>query len=398
MAANNTNAQYGSVTKVFHWLTALFILTLIPVGLIANRMPYETSEQLASKAWMFSLHKTLGVCVFFVALLRILWALRQPKPAGLHPERKVESWAAETVHWLLYGSLVLAPLSGWVHHASTAGFAPIWWPLGQNLPLVPKSEVLAGVTWGLHHVFVKVLGVAVLLHIAGALKHHVIDRDATLARMLPGSPDVDAAPQSHTHTPLISALVIWVAALGIGAGMGAYGSHSGGVPAAQLEAVASEWEVQDGTVAITVQQLGSSVEGQFADWTAAITFDANELDGPAGNVTATISVGSLTLGSVTDQALGPDFLDAEGFATAVYEAEIFASPDGYRADGTLTIKDNSVPVTLPFDLSIKNGVATMSGEVSLDRRDFGVGDTMPDESSLGFGVAVSIALTATKTP
>ena len=104
MPLSNTNTRYGSVTRAFHWLTALLVMTLIPVAIVAYRLPYETSEQLALKAWLFSLHKTLGITVFFVALLRIVWAITQSKPAALHPERKAETFVAETAHWLLYGS------------------------------------------------------------------------------------------------------------------------------------------------------------------------------------------------------------------------------------------------------------------------------------------------------
>jgi len=101
MPLTNTADRFGSVSKTFHWLTALGIIVLMPLGVIANGMPYETSEQLADKAWMFSLHKTVGVAVFFIALARIVWAISQPKPGLLHPDRKVETLAAETVHWQL---------------------------------------------------------------------------------------------------------------------------------------------------------------------------------------------------------------------------------------------------------------------------------------------------------
>ncbi|MEX0339096.1 MAG: cytochrome b, partial [Arenibacterium sp.] len=111
MPVSNSTQSYGSVTKTFHWLTALLVLTLIPLGIIANRLPYDTSEQLAQKAYLFSLHKTLGVTMFAVAVLRILWALAQPKPGALNAKRRVEHLLAETVHWLLYGSLVLVPLT-----------------------------------------------------------------------------------------------------------------------------------------------------------------------------------------------------------------------------------------------------------------------------------------------
>lgn len=396
MPLSNTSQHFGAVAKSFHWTTALLIFTLIPLGIFANDLPYDTSETLARKAWYFSLHKTLGVTLFFVALLRILWALAQPRPAPLHPDRRAETLAAHTVHWLLYGSLLLVPLSGWVHHAATAGFAPIWWPLGQDLPLVPKSESLAATAAGLHIVFERVLVVAIALHVAGALKHHFIDRDVTLKRMLPGRPEVAAlsAPKTHAIAPFGTAVVVWLAALGTGSALGIYAKHDSGVQAAALDAVQSDWVVQDGTLGITVTQLGSEVAGSFADWTAAIRFDETVDSGPAGSVEVVISIGSLSLGSVTTQALGPDFFNAEGFPTATYTADIIRGPEGYEAQGTLTIKDQSMPVTLPFDLTLTEGVARMQGSTTLDRRSFAIGNGQTDEATLGFSVGVTVSLTA----
>ncbi|MEM9577248.1 MAG: cytochrome b/b6 domain-containing protein [Pseudomonadota bacterium] len=398
MSLANSSLHYGAVAKVFHWLTALLILTLIPLGIYANVLPYETSEQLAQKAWLFSLHKTLGITALFVAIARILWAIGQPKPAHLHPDRKLETLAAATVHWLLYGSLVIVPLSGWVHHAATEGFAPIWWPFGQNLPLVPKSEAVAGATAGLHIVFERVLAVSILLHIAGALKHHFIDRDVTLRRMLPGRTHVDAPPAgARTAAPAILALCIWGAALIGGAMLGLYGKHDDRVQAAELEAVQSDWQVQHGTIEITVSQLGTPVTGRFADWTAAISFDESVAEGVAGSVDVTLSIGSLTLGSVTSQALGTDFFNAENFPTATYAATLTRKADGYVAEGTLTIKDQSMPVSFPFALDLTDGLATVTASTAVDRRDFAIGtQSQPDESNVGFGVDVAIRLTAQK--
>ena len=125
MALANTSQRYGSVTKTFHWLTALLILSLIGLGLFAEDLPYQTDAELARKAWFFSLHKTLGVLAFFVALMRILWAVSQPKPGLLNADKPMESFLAELVHWLLYGSLVIVPLSGWIGHAAASPSAQI---------------------------------------------------------------------------------------------------------------------------------------------------------------------------------------------------------------------------------------------------------------------------------
>lgn len=395
MALTNSPQRYGSVTKTFHWTTALLILTLIPLGIYANDLPYDTSEALARKALFFSLHKTLGVTMFFVALARILWALSQPKPTPLHPDRKLESLAAEVVHWLLYGSLLLVPLSGWVHHAATTGFAPIWWPFGQDLPFVPKDEAVASAAAGLHIVFERVLVLSLILHFAGAMKHHVIDKDATLRRMLPGHIEAGEAGTGHRILlPLTGAIGIWAVALVSGGTLGLYAPKENTVAAAALEAVQSDWVVQDGTLSVSVQQMGSEVTGSFADWTAAIRFDETVQDGRAGSVEVTISIGSLSLGSVTNQAMDADFFNAEAFPTAAFIADITRDADGYRAEGTLTIKDQSIPVSLPFTLAMADGLARMAGSTRVDRRDFAIGNSQKDEASVGFAVGIDVTLTA----
>lgn len=395
MALTNTSQSYGAITKTLHWLTAFGILGMIPLGLIANDLPYETADQLANKAWLFSLHKTVGVALFFIALARILWALTQTKPVPLHPERRAETFAAETVHWLLYGSLVAVPLSGWVHHAATAGFAPIWWPLGQSLPLVPESETVAGIASGLHWVFAWVLVVSLVLHVAGAVKHHVIDRDATLRRMLPGRTQAGGgAGKRHGLTAPVAALAAWAVALGVGGFVGAYGHGSEAAQVAALAEVESDWTVTEGTLGLSIQQFGQTVEGSFGAWTADIRYDDSAALGPKGDVRVEVAMGSLTLGSVTAQALGTDFLDAGQFPTAVFTAQLLRGEDGLVAEGTLDLKGHQVPATLPFALSIDGPKAQMTGTATLDRRAFAIGDNMTDPAQLDHTVRINVTLSA----
>ncbi|MEL6610269.1 MAG: YceI family protein, partial [Pseudomonadota bacterium] len=163
---------------------------------------------------------------------------------------------------------------------------------------------------------------------------------------------------------------------------------------ASLDAVASEWAVQDGSISITVRQFGSDVTGTFSDWTSDISYDPDAAGDQKGTVATTINIGSLTLGSVTNQALGPDFFDLEGFPTATFDAILVDRDGQLTADGTLTIKGASVPLAFPVFLALDGDTATVTAQTQVNRMDFNVGTSQPDESSLGFAVGIDIALTA----
>ncbi|WP_037254945.1 cytochrome b/b6 domain-containing protein [Roseobacter sp. SK209-2-6] len=433
MPIQNSAQRYGSIAKFFHWLTALLMLTVFPLGLVASNLSHSilsaefdgSAETIARAVLLFSIHKTLGVTIFFVAIARILWALTQPKPGLLHPENKPEAFAAETVHWLLYGAMLIAPLSGWIHHAATTGFAPIWWPFGQDLPFVPKSEGLAALFGTLHWLAVFTLLGAFGLHVAGALKHAVIDRDATLQRMLPGNSDLPAPrAQKHAILPAFAALAIWVAVLGAGSQLlGSNHDHASdhsqadaavavqqeGATAetdstwatepAQNDAatLASNWRVENGSISITIQQMGSAVTGQFNSWDAQIQFEEPTAPGPAGRVDVEIDITSLSLGSVTDQAMGADYFDSASFPTARFQAELSKGTSGYEAVGTLTLRGKSLPLSFLFDLQLNGDKATMQAQASVNRMDFDIGLGTKDEGSLGYEVVIVVALDAVNT-
>ncbi|MCK0166909.1 cytochrome b/b6 domain-containing protein [Jannaschia sp. S6380] len=391
--ATNTIATYGWVERAFHWVIAVLILTALVLGKLAHDAGFDTDAALARKAWLFSFHKTVGVTIFLVALARIGWALSQPRPRPLHGG--LEGFAAAAVHWLLYGSLVLVPLLGWSEHAAATGFAPIWWPFGQDLPFVPKDPELAKILATLHTTFVKVLVGALVLHIAGTLKHVLIDRDLTFARIWRGADPGQVPARGGKALPVVTALAVWAGTLVVALALVPEGTVA--APGQASVAGTSNWTVEGGTLSISVTQIGSAVTGSFADWQAAIDFDETPRDdGTLGTVEVSIATGSLTLGSVTTQAISGEFLASEAHPTARFDAVI--RPDGadYLAEGDLVIRDASVPLTLPFTLQIEGDRAVMAGQVDLDRRDFGIGAAYPDESNVGFGVTVDVALTATR--
>jgi len=394
MALANTSTAYGTVTRTFHWLTAALILTAIPLGVIAHNIPLETDAQVAQKTLLFSMHKTVGVAAFFVGLARILWAITQPRPAPLHPERTGETFLAATVHWALYAALVLVPLSGWLHHAATTGFAPIWWPFGQSLPFVPVDFRVAEFFAAWHWVFTKILAGAVLFHIAGALKHAVVDRDGTLARMVSGKAENVAADHRESTGPVLAAALIWALAIGGGTALGLTETRSD--QATDIEQETGNWQIVDGTLSITVRQLGTDVTGSFANWTATINFDPDSPNDIKGSADVSIDVTSLELGTVTGQALGEDFFDAATHANATYSGMITEDPmgDGYVVLGNLTVKGIDIPVELPFEFLPAGDLASVFATTTLDRREFGIGGTITDESSLANTVTVDIEIFA----
>ncbi|MDP4031626.1 MAG: cytochrome b/b6 domain-containing protein [Pseudorhodobacter sp.] len=393
MPLANTPRAYGSLARSLHWLTALLILTAIPLGLVANATAFDSAAALTRKAQLFSLHKTLGVAAFTVALARITVALIQPRPVPLHPGRRFETWAAETAHWTLYIALLAVPLTGWVHHAATSGFAPILWPLGQDLPFVAKSEPLAQAASALHGVFGKLLAAAIVLHAAGALKHVLIDRDATLARMLRGISAGASAPHPRSLAPALSALALYAAGAGLAFALISANPEPEPAAGAALPAASGNWRLEDGSLGFSVAQLGMPVRGSFADWTAAITFDAAS---GSGTVAVQIMTSSLSIGSVTEQARSAEFFDTATYPTASFQASIRPEAGGYIAEGSLALRGMTLPLSLPFSLEITGDSATMQGTTRLDRRDYQMGVAYPDESSVGFGVDVSIRLTATR--
>ncbi|MCY1127169.1 cytochrome b/b6 domain-containing protein [Frigidibacter sp. RF13] len=388
MSLSNTVRSYGSAARLLHWTVALLILVNIPLALWAEGLPRTSDADAALLARVYSAHKTIGVIVFALALVRVFWALTQPKPAPIHPARRLETFAAEAVHWSLYAAILILPLSGWIGHAASTGFAPILWPFGQSLPFVPKSENLAHLAGAVHGVASKLLILSILLHVAGAVKHVLIDRDGTLARMITGRAAGDGRTEP-SHRPALLSLALWGALIAAVLTFAPPSRNEGAATVATAEG--GNWSVADSTITFTVRQMGQEVTGSFAGWTARISYDEGSR---TGDTDVTIPLEGMTLGAVTEQAAGPEFFDRATFPEARFKATIADEAGSLTARGTLSLRGKELPVALPFTLTIDGDTATAAGTVTLDRRDFGMGPSYPDESTVGFAVRVDIALTA----
>jgi len=203
---------YDRITRALHWIIAVAILGTLVLGLIMTRLPATSEAEVARVFRAYSVHKTLGVLILALACFRLVWTLGHSGPGPLHPERRVETFLARLVHAALWGAMFLLPLSGWLHHSAAPGFAPILWPFGQSLPFVLPDEGWALIFRSIHATAGWLLIVALALHVAGALKHALVDRDATLARMVRGTGPA-TAPAGPPRTALGAALALWLAAV-----------------------------------------------------------------------------------------------------------------------------------------------------------------------------------------
>jgi len=137
------------------------------------------------KLKVYSWHKWAGVLVFALLIVRVgvrIAARFNPRTAMTSPSG---NRLARGVHLVLYLLLALVPLSGWLY-SSAAGFTTVWFGIWPIPDLVPKDPQLKDLFRGAHDTLTSVLGALVVLHLLAALKHHFIDRDGVLVRMVPG--------------------------------------------------------------------------------------------------------------------------------------------------------------------------------------------------------------------
>jgi cytochrome b561 len=172
-----TGGRYTRTAIALHWVIAALIACGFGLG--------WTMTHLAASPLRFLLinwHKTVGISVLCLAILRIVWRLKNPPP----PFLRMPTWqrrAAYSSHATLYLLLFTLPLAGWA--ASNAAGHPVVYFGFVHLPaLVPKDTHLAK-SFGMAHTALGIfLLLLIIVHIAAALKHHFAERDATLERML----------------------------------------------------------------------------------------------------------------------------------------------------------------------------------------------------------------------
>jgi cytochrome b561 len=172
---HNTHARYGAASRGFHWVIAVMMFCLVPIGLFMAVLP-ETAPE---RSDFVAAHQSLGLSVAVLVIGRIGWLLRSPPPRSLSPEGSREHGLARAVHLGLYTALLAFPVSGYLlRQGGSADF--YGWPV--PTPEWPAAAELALVVhaWVLPALFYTTLA----LHLAAVAKRHFADRDTGAVRRM----------------------------------------------------------------------------------------------------------------------------------------------------------------------------------------------------------------------
>ncbi len=183
MAPKVTTQRYTKTAIVLHWLIAALL-----IGQIIGAKIMIAMDASAQKYELFQLHKSFGIVILILSLLRLLWRLGHRPPPLPKTMKAHETFAAKLAHIGFYSLMIGIPLMGWAVvstspiRITTKIFKTVKWP---DLAFLERSEALSKVFENAHHYMSFALVLLLILHIAAALKHHFIDRDDVLTRMLP---------------------------------------------------------------------------------------------------------------------------------------------------------------------------------------------------------------------
>ncbi|HWJ70225.1 MAG TPA: YceI family protein [Sphingobium sp.] len=443
-SARYPSSRYSGAAIILHWLLAALLLFQLSLGWRLDTL--DTVPQFIA----FQLHKSVGIAILLLSLARLAMRLVVRPPAPV-PASRALGFLASATHVGLYAVMIGGPLTGWLLVSTapvrmqTLIFGLVPWP---DLPFGSQWNKPAAVA---HQIVAWLFVGLVVLHVAGALRHHLL-RDDVIGRMMPRAitgrrgltmativallggvgalaaakywPFATPAPRAAAPIDLVVTEEAPPADVPQDAGAdtapvadpgaAADAAASPATTAAQADAetatpaaatatataTATPWQVQaGGKLGFRVDYSGMPIEGSFKRWDAEIVFDPEDL--PNSTVSVSIDLASVdSADSERDTMLASDsFFDTAAHPRARFRSTRISHRTGktYRAAGTLSLHGQQRPVTLDFTLDIKGDEATATGSATVNRMAFGVGsgqwastDTIPDP------VAVTFSFKATR--
>jgi cytochrome b561 len=177
MKLQSTPATWGGLARALHWGMFLLYFAIIVIGYYMSDLPLG-----AAKMKIYALHKSVGMLLLGLVLARLFWRIIDQRPVS-EPKPVWQQRAASVALLLLYGLMFAMPITGWLYN-SAAGFPLRWFNLFSLPSLIGPDSSMKYFAKELHETGVVIFLLVIGMHVLGALKHHVIDRDQTLMRML----------------------------------------------------------------------------------------------------------------------------------------------------------------------------------------------------------------------
>ncbi|MEJ7926239.1 YceI family protein [Sphingobium sp. AN641] len=409
--------RYSRIAMALHWIIAFAIAFQISVG--------WALEDLGARGFaLYQLHKTVGITILLLTLVRIAVRFTKPRPAPT--EGGWEGALAKAVHLGLYLFMLGAPLTGWALVSTAKVKVPTLLFGIIPLPHLPLPAAAHELTEGGHGLLAWFGILLFLLHVAGALRHQLLLRDGLVWRMI----------------PLRSTALLWLLALLVPAGLllgkaivPAAGpaprataaeplpdnaasadnaaalteSENAALPAnavdASEEAVAQDsiapppaWTLQPGgRIGFAVGNGSDTIKGSFGKWTAAMVMDPERPE--TADIRVSIDMASASVGDAYQDGMlpGEEFFAVAAHPTATFTAKGAerTGANGYRATGTLDLKGITRPQAIRFTLTGTGESRKVAGSATIARAPFGVGNGASSEG-LDAKVAVDFAFTARK--
>jgi cytochrome b561 len=171
------SARYTTFAMVLHWIVALVVVGQFTLGWLMQEIPKSPPGQ---RAAVFNVHKSIGLTILVLMLVRLAWRLTHPPPA-LPPMPRWQAWTALANHRFLYALLIVMATAGYLGSAFS-GY-PVRY-FGIVLPSwAAKNDAMKELMSNVHLVCAWLLVAAVVLHLAAVVKHALVDHDGVLARM-----------------------------------------------------------------------------------------------------------------------------------------------------------------------------------------------------------------------
>jgi cytochrome b561 len=179
MQLRNSSSRYGLVSILLHWGVALVVFGLFALGLWMVDLDYYDTWRKAAP----DLHKSIGLTLFAVMVVRVVWRFISPPPPALSTQRRLVQWGAKFGHLFLYVGLFAVMVAGYLISTADGVGIPVF-DLFEVPALISSIPDQADIAGAVHEYLAWALVIFAGLHALAALKHHFIDRDATLTRML----------------------------------------------------------------------------------------------------------------------------------------------------------------------------------------------------------------------